>query len=71
MNNEQRRQFLYDIYDPLPVCVGSSYSRSYQSICNGQNPVDEWDRTDTGIWEGIVVYTEGDYCNTIPWPGTD
>lgn len=60
--------FLYDIYDPSSVNVGSSYSRSYQSICNGRNPAFVSDITDTGRWEGIVVYKKGSYTNTISWP---
>lgn len=60
--------YVYDIYDPWSVNVGSSYSRSYQSICNGRTPAFATDMTDTGRWEGIVVYKTGFYNNTINWP---
>jgi hypothetical protein len=59
--------YLYDIYDPWNVNSGSSYSQSYQSICNGRNPAFALDRADTGRWEGIVVYKSGNYSNTISW----
>lgn len=60
--------YMYRIFDPWDVNVGESYDRSYQSICDGRNPAFDEDRTDTGLWEGIVVYTNGDYQNTIAWP---
>ena len=60
--------YLYHIYDPWPVNTGASYSQSYQSICNGRNPAFSGDMTDTGVWEGIVVYERGSYTNTINWP---
>ncbi|MBO4860157.1 MAG: RICIN domain-containing protein, partial [Clostridia bacterium] len=61
--------YVYDIYDPSPVNIGSSYYRSYQSICNGNSPAIPTDPNDNGIWEGIVVYEIGPYTNTIDWPG--
>ncbi len=60
--------YLYDIFDPAPVNVGSSYARSYQSICNGRNQGYPTETTDNGVWESIVVYEKGNYTNTIPWP---
>ena len=53
--------YMYNIYDPSPVNTGSSYSRSYQSLCNGR----KGDISDRGIWEGVVVYKIGNYTNTI------
>jgi len=61
--------YVYDINDPWAPNVGECYSRSYQSICNGRAPAYASDRTDTGIWEGIVVYQSGNYTNTVSWPG--
>lgn len=61
--------YVYDIYDPAPVGTGSSYYRSYQSICNGNSPAIPTDPNDNGIWEGIIVYKTGPYTNTIDWPG--
>jgi hypothetical protein len=31
--------------------------------------VSSYDCEDTSIWESVVVYTVGDYENTISWPG--
>ena len=61
--------YVYDIYDPAPVGTGSSYYRSYQSICNGNSPAIPTDPNDNGIWEGIIVYKIGPYSNTIDWTG--
>lgn len=61
--------YMYEIFDPWSPNVGDAYSRSYQSICNGRNAAFTGDVTDTGVWEGIVVYENGDYLNTISWPG--
>ena len=60
--------YLYNIFDPWTVNVGANYSRSYQSICNGRNKAFSSDMSDTGVWEGIVVYKKNDYLNKIPWP---
>lgn len=60
--------YLYKIYDPLPENIGSAYDRSYQSICNGRNPAFASDITDTGVWEGIVVYKKSVYQDTISSP---
>lgn len=61
--------YVYDIFNPGSLNIGSSYSRSYQSICNGMVRAYQTDITDDGIWEGIVVYKSGNYKNTIPWQG--
>ena len=61
--------YMYEIFDPWSPNVGDAYSRSYQSICNGRNPAFNGDVTDTGIWEGVVVYEIGNYLNTVTWPG--
>ena len=58
------------LYDPAPVNLGSAYSRSYQSLCNGNNPAIASDIVDNRIWDGIVVFEKGDYLSTISWPGT-
>lgn len=58
-----QNEYLYDIYDPGNG--GSSYSRTYESICNGRT-----DGKDTGIWESIVVYKVGLYNNTVDSPAT-
>ena len=47
------------------VDVGESYEMSYQSICNGRNPAFFGDRIDTSIWDGFIIFTNGDYKNTI------
>jgi len=62
--------YFYDICDPGPMNVGATYSRSYQCICNGSNNMTGFEPSSIGIWEGIVVYEEGDYLITISWPGT-
>lgn len=67
--DSNNNMYVYEIFDPWAPNVGDSYSRSYQSICNGRNPAFTGDVTDTGVWEGIVVYENGDYLNTITWPG--
>ena len=54
-------EFVYDIFDPWNG--GSSYSRTYESICNGRT-----DGVDTGIWESVVVYKVGPYNSTINFP---
>lgn len=59
--------YVYDIFNPSPIGLGSSYSRSYQNICNGKNIAFHEDVYGLGIWEGIVVYEFGDYKNTINW----
>jgi hypothetical protein len=61
--------YMYKILDPSPVGVGSTYSRSYASICNGKNTISLSEMSDNGIWESVVVFCKGDYTNTINWPG--
>ncbi len=63
-----RNMYLYKIYDPWNVNVGDAYERSYLSICNGRQKAFSADVSDTGLWEGVVVYEKGDYTNTIMWP---
>lgn len=58
--------YVYDIFDPSPVNGGSSYSRSYENICNGTNRQYSTDpKNDLKIWDKIVVYRFGPYDNTI------
>lgn len=59
---------MYDIYDPLPVNVGRSYSKSYQNICDGNVQGFPNETTNNYIWEGVVVYEFGPYKNTIDFP---
>ena len=59
--------YMYNIFDPSPVNVGSSYSKSYQAICNGRNGL-TFQEIDSGIWEGIVVFEVGAYTETIAYP---
>lgn len=60
--------YMFNIYDPEPINTGSSYSASYQAICNGRSPAFQDDLNDPCIWEDIVVYTRGPYLNTVDWP---
>ncbi|MBR5767092.1 MAG: RICIN domain-containing protein, partial [Clostridia bacterium] len=66
--NAENNLYVYDIYDPGPVNIGSSYFRSYQSICNGHNTTYGTDKYDNGIWEGVVVYALGNHQSFIDWP---
>ena len=61
---------MYNILNPSPVGSGRTYSQSYQSICDGRNPISKEDVKDNGIWESVVVFKVGNYPNTILWPGT-
>lgn len=65
--DSSRNIYMYKIFDPWDVNVGETYERSYQSIRDGRNPAFTGDIIDTGKWDGIIVYMNGDYQNTIPW----
>ena len=57
--------FMYNIYDPGSVNVGSTYAKSYENICNGNNQGFPNENTSFYIWEGVVVFNVGSYLNTI------
>lgn len=64
--NSAENLYLFHIYDPSSVNVGSSYSRSYSWICNGQNKSSVYDYADSSIWDGILTFRIGNYTDTIP-----
>ena len=62
--------YLYEIYDPWKPNIGSTYERSYSSICDGSNrPYAGDPQNDNSIWDGVVTFEIGNYNNTIDWLG--
>ena len=57
--------FLFDIFDPAPVNVGATYSKSYSSLCNGRNRGYDTENLDEWFWSGVVALTIGDYKQTV------
>ena len=63
--NDNAGLYVYKIYDPLPVQIGSAYECSYQWLCNGQNTTSiDWEEDDAK-WDGVVVRTTTYSSNTI------
>jgi hypothetical protein len=61
--------YVYDIFDPAPVNSGSSYSSSYENICNSSVQKHSADQVgEEQIWDRIVTYRIGDYDNVISAP---
>ena len=61
--------YVFKVFDPLNVNIGSEYEMTYQEICEGESfPTVEYGECKY-IWDGIVVVEEGDYLNTIDWVG--
>ena len=58
-------QYMFNIFDPWEVGVGDEYTLTYQQLCKRQVPNSQY----YYIWDGIVVVAEGNYLNTISWPG--
>ena len=62
---ETEEAYVYDIFNPLPVNVGQTYSNSYQDISTRIVEVQN-DLALVSLWEACVLRSVGDYSNTIP-----
>lgn len=62
--DEEFGRWRYVIYDPEPMNRGEIKEISYDALCAG-NEATISSETNIWVWDGIVVFRQGDYRNTI------
>ena len=62
-------KYKYVVFDPWEVGEGDVYSWEYTRLLCSDMGFYEGYGVCQYIWDGIVVVEEGDYLNTISWPG--
>ncbi len=60
--------YYYCVHDPLPVNAGTSNARTYEAICSNTGWDTEWNCEKEWLWEGVVVFEEGNYMDLIDAP---
>ena len=62
-------KYKYVVFDPWEVGEGDVYSWEYTRLLYSDMEPYPGYGVCQYIWNGIVVVEEGDYLNTISWPG--